>query len=125
MSRTRRCLLAAGASAAAIALVLILASSIAADVPPDWCITEPGVGDEVHTICVPQQWHGGLVLWAHGTVFPSEPLRSATCTCLAPISPFRRSRADWAMPSLPPVTPRMAMQWSQGLRTPMRSTRSL
>ena len=74
MSRTRRCLLAAGASAAAIALVLILASSIAADVPPDWCITEPGVGDEVHTICVPQQWHGGLVLWAHGTVFPSEPI---------------------------------------------------
>jgi hypothetical protein len=74
MGRTWRFALAAGAAVSAIALALILTSAVAADVPPDWCVTEPGEGDEVHTVCIPQEWNGGLILWAHGTVFPSEPI---------------------------------------------------
>ena len=74
MNRTWRLVLVAGTSVLAIAWVLILTSAIAADVPPDWCVTEAGEGDEVHTMCVPEEWDGGLILWAHGTVFPSDPI---------------------------------------------------
>jgi len=63
-----------GIAIAAAGLALTLTSPIAADVPPDWCVTEPGEGDEVHTICVPEKWNGGLILWTHGYIFPSEPI---------------------------------------------------
>jgi len=74
MNRTWRLVLVTVASVSAVGLMLILTLTTAADVPPDWCVTEPGAGDEVHTICVPEDWNGGLILWAHGYVFSSEPI---------------------------------------------------
>jgi hypothetical protein len=61
MGRAWRFVWVTAASASAIGLVLTLALrwKTTADVPPDWCITEPGEGDEVHTICIPKEWDGG------------------------------------------------------------------